>query len=51
MSGLFDSDQTVSLLDWRGIIVTFVWKQAPFVALLLAGSMAGARPRRHRGCA
>src|SRR5262249_4140127 len=40
MSGLFDPDQTVSLLDWRGIIVTFVWKQAPFVALLLAGSMA-----------
>src|SRR5260221_8811137 len=40
MSGLFDPDQTVSLLDWRGIIVTFVWKQAPFVALLLAGGMA-----------
>src|SRR5437899_8740454 len=40
MSGLFDPEQTVSLLDWRGIIITFVWKQAPFVALLLAGSMA-----------
>lgn len=40
LSGLVDTDQTVSLLDWRGIIVTFVWKQAPFVALLLAGSMA-----------
>src|SRR5712671_5473189 len=40
MSGLFDPDQTVSLLDWRGIIVTFVWKQAPFVAMLLAGAMA-----------
>ncbi|EIM28988.1 ABC transporter permease [Microvirga lotononidis] len=29
-----------SLLDWRGIIVTFVWKQTPFVALLLSGAMA-----------
>src|SRR5258707_9089360 len=28
MSGLFDPDQTVSLLDWRGIIVTFVWKRS-----------------------
>ncbi|MFT4174063.1 MAG: ABC transporter permease subunit [Rhodocyclaceae bacterium] len=31
---------TVSLLDWRGIVITFVWKQTPFVALLLAGAMA-----------
>ncbi len=30
----------VGLLDWRGIIVTFVWKQTPFVALLVAGAMA-----------
>jgi ABC-type sugar transport system permease subunit len=29
-----------SFLDWRGIVITFVWKQAPFVALLLAGAMA-----------
>ena len=29
-----------SLLDWRGIIITFVWKQTPFVTLLLAGAMA-----------
>ena len=30
-----------SLLDWRGIVIAFVWKQAPFVTLLLAGAMAG----------
>jgi len=29
-----------SLLDWRGIVIAFVWKQAPFVTLLLAGAMA-----------
>jgi hypothetical protein len=23
---------TRSFLDWRGIVVTFVWKQTPFVA-------------------
>jgi ABC-type spermidine/putrescine transport system permease subunit I len=39
-SGLLDAADTVSLLDWRGVIITFVWKQAPFVALLLAGAMA-----------
>jgi putative spermidine/putrescine transport system permease protein len=33
-------DQTVSFLDWRGIIITFVWKQVPFVALMVAGAMA-----------
>ncbi|CAM3728644.1 ABC transporter permease subunit [Pseudomonas sp. S 311-6] len=32
--------QTTGLLDWRGIIIAFVWKQAPFVTLLLAGAMA-----------
>lgn len=32
--------QAVSLLDWRGIVITFVWKQTPFVALLVAGAMA-----------
>ena len=39
-SGLIDAADTVSLLDWRGVVITFVWKQAPFVALLLAGAMA-----------
>jgi putative spermidine/putrescine transport system permease protein len=38
--GVLDPTQTASLLDWRGIVVTFVWKQAPFVTLLLAGAMA-----------
>ena len=38
--GLLDPTQTVSLLDWRGVLITFVWKQTPFVALLLAGAMA-----------
>ncbi len=39
-AGLIDPDQTISLLDWRGIVITFVWKQVPFVAMLLAGAMA-----------
>lgn len=38
--GLVDIDATQSLLDWRGIIITFVWKQTPFVALMVAGAMA-----------
>ena len=35
---------TQSFLDWRGIVVTFVWKQTPFVALLVAGAMASIDP-------
>ncbi len=38
--GLMEPLQAVSFLDWRGIIATFVWKQMPFVALLLAGALA-----------
>ena len=38
--GLMEPLQAVSYLDWRGIIITFVWKQTPFVALLLAGALA-----------
>jgi len=38
--GLLTPLQTTSFLDWRGIVVTFVWKQTPFVALLVAGAMA-----------
>jgi putative spermidine/putrescine transport system permease protein len=38
--GILDPAQTQSFLDWRGIILTFVWKQTPFVALLLAGAIA-----------
>jgi putative spermidine/putrescine transport system permease protein len=40
-SGLIDPLSAQSLLDWRGIVVAFVWKQTPFVTLLLAGAMAG----------
>lgn len=38
--GVLDPTQTASFLDWRGIVITFVWKQVPFVTLLLAGAMA-----------
>lgn len=38
--GLLTPLQTASFLDWRGIVVAFVWKQTPFVALLVAGAMA-----------
>lgn len=38
--GILTPDQTQSFLDWRGIIITFVWKQVPFVTLMLAGAMA-----------
>lgn len=38
--GLIEAGQLSGLLDWRGIIVTFVWKETPFVALLVAGAMA-----------
>jgi ABC-type spermidine/putrescine transport system permease subunit I len=38
--GLIEPIQATSLLDWRGIIITFVWKQVPFVTLMLAGAMA-----------
>ncbi len=38
--GLVDIGSLSGLLDWRGIIVTFVWKETPFVALLVSGAMA-----------
>ena len=38
--GLYEPIDAMSFLDWRGIVVTFVWKQTPFVALLVAGAMA-----------
>ena len=58
-AGLIEPLAAQSLLDWRGIVVAFVWKQAPFVTLLLAGAMAsldrGTSRRRatsaRRGCA
>ncbi|MBL4917509.1 ABC transporter permease [Szabonella alba] len=39
-SGLMDPAMAQSLLDWRGLVLTFAWKQVPFVTLLLAGAMA-----------
>ena len=39
-SGLLEPLAAQSMLDWRGIVIAFVWKQAPFVTLLLAGAMA-----------
>jgi ABC-type spermidine/putrescine transport system permease subunit I len=45
-TGLIEPLSAQSMLDWRGIVVAFVWKQAPFVTLLLAGAMA-AIERQH----
>ncbi|NIX76328.1 ABC transporter permease [Microvirga terricola] len=39
-TGVLEPLQATSFLDWRGIIITFVWKQVPFVTLMLAGAMA-----------
>ncbi|MFD1198859.1 ABC transporter permease [Brucella gallinifaecis] len=39
-SGVLSPLQVISFLDWRGIVIAFVWKQTPFVTLLLAGAMA-----------
>lgn len=39
-AGLLGPLDTVSYLDWRGIVAAFVWKQTPFVTLLLAGALA-----------
>jgi len=44
-SGMIEPLSAQSLLDWRGIVVAFVWKQAPFVTLLLAGAMASLEPQ------
>ncbi|MCC7041903.1 MAG: ABC transporter permease subunit [Burkholderiales bacterium] len=38
--GVIEPLQAQSLLDWRGIVIAFVWKQVPFVTLLVAGAMA-----------
>ena len=39
-AGLLEPLQAQSFLDWRGMMITFVWKQTPFVALMVAGAMA-----------
>jgi putative spermidine/putrescine transport system permease protein len=38
--GLLTPLQSHSFLDWRGVVVAFVWKQTPFVTLMVAGAMA-----------
>jgi ABC-type sugar transport system permease subunit len=38
--GVLTPMETQSFLDWRGIVITFVWKQTPFVTLLVAGALA-----------
>ena len=48
-TGLIEPLQAQSVLDWRGIVIAFVWKQAPFVTLLLAGAMASLERAAHRG--
>src|SRR3954451_15822002 len=40
-SGILEPLAAQSYLDWRGIVLAFVWKQTPFVALMVAGAMAG----------
>jgi putative spermidine/putrescine transport system permease protein len=42
--GVLDPLAAGSLLDWRGIVVSFVWKQVPFVTLMVAGAMAALDP-------
>lgn len=39
-AGIITPLQAISFLDWRGIVIAFVWKQTPFVTLLVAGAMA-----------
>src|SRR5690349_16970758 len=39
-AGVMAPLQAQSFLDWRGVVVTFVWKQTPFVTLMVAGAMA-----------
>lgn len=43
-TGLANPLETVSFLGWKGIIITFVWKQFAFVTLLVAGAMAAVEP-------
>ncbi|MGL9719931.1 hypothetical protein [Symbiopectobacterium sp.] len=39
MVGIVDIASASNWLDWRGIVFAFVWKQTPFVALLVSGAM------------
>ena len=44
--GLLTPLQAQSFIDWRGVVVAFVWKQTPFVTLMVAGAMATQRVDR-----
>nr|VUD28902.1 binding-protein-dependent transport system inner membrane protein [Raoultella sp. NCTC 9187] len=39
-SDLLTPMETLSWLGWKGIIITFVWKQLAFATLLICGAMA-----------
>jgi ABC-type Fe3+ transport system permease subunit len=39
-SDLLTPMETISWLGWKGIIITFVWKQLAFATLLICGAMA-----------
>jgi hypothetical protein len=39
-AGLMPPEAAQGFLDWRGIVITFVWKQAPVATLMVAGAMA-----------
>lgn len=43
-TGLMSPLDTVSFLGWKGIIITFVWKQMAFATLLISGAMAAVEP-------
>lgn len=45
-AGLMPESWATSFLDWRGIVLTFVWKQLPFATLLVAGAMAALDQRQ-----
>ena len=47
--GLIEPLQTMSFLDWRGIVITFVWKQTPVRDADARRRHGLARPRDHRG--
>jgi ABC-type sugar transport system permease subunit len=40
MLGVATPLETISFLGWKGIIITFVWKQLAFSTLLISGAMA-----------
>ncbi|XUV83886.1 ABC transporter permease [Enterobacter sp. TMH.L2] len=43
-SDLVQPLDTISWLGWKGIIITFVWKQLAFATLLICGAMAALEP-------